>query len=534
MKSLMISKILIVVISILLFFKGSAESKENQNGIQRRVINNFYIGWSSVDITPDQPVINCRGDLTTGVMDPVTSTALAMESGKELPSEKVIMISCDLVGIPDGGESTDNLRDKVRNIIKKSVPEITPDQIILFATHTHMAPDVTESSIEKRWGIDLDAMSSKDYMDFISERIASAAIRAWKNRESGGISYGLGHAVVGHNRLTAFHSGKSEMLSSLNSPEFSHIEGYEDHSVNLLYTWDKNRKLTGIIINIACPSQVMRGDKISADFWHETREELAQRLGKDVFILPQLSAAGDQCPEKRVGAKAEDRMQKMIFPDIESSGIRQRKDIAIRISDAVESVLPYMKNIIEWNPVFVHNMEIVELSKRNVSMDDVNEALKNWPHNPQNLKTENFEKQYEQLLLEIKKNPEIKKEIYRNISRIYEMIKRAHSLKERYEVQKLQPKYPVEVHAIRISDIVITTNPFELYLDYGIRIKARSPAIQTFIVQLAGSGTYLPTFRSIEGGAYGAVPASNIVGHKGGQELVESTLGIINTLWQGK
>jgi len=45
---------------------------------------------------------------------------------------------------------------------------------------------------------------------------------------------------------------------------------------------------------------------------------------------------------------------------------------------------------------------------------------------------------------------------------------------------------PVEIHAIRLGDMAIATNRFELYLDFGIRIKARSKAVQTFVVQLAG------------------------------------------------
>ena len=60
-----------------------------------------------------------------------------------------------------------------------------------------------------------------------------------------------------------------------------------------------------------------------------------------------------------------------------------------------------------------------------------------------------------------------------------------------------------------------------LYLDYGMRIKARSPAIQTFIVQLAGPGSYVPTARSIARGAYGAVPASTEIGVEGAEALVE-------------
>jgi len=71
-----------------------------------------------------------------------------------------------------------------------------------------------------------------------------------------------------------------------------------------------------------------------------------------------------------------------------------------------------------------------------------------------------------------------------------------------------------------------------LYLDYGIRILANSPATQTFVVQLAGSGTYLPTRRSIVGGAYGAVPASTIFGPEAGDELVQQTLEMIHSMWK--
>jgi hypothetical protein len=85
---------------------------------------------------------------------------------------------------------------------------------------------------------------------------------------------------------------------------------------------------------------------------------------------------------------------------------------------------------------------------------------------------------------------------------------------------------------IRIGDMAIATNPFELYLDFGMRIKARSKAAQTFVVQLAGSGSYVPTERSVAGGAYGAIPESTEVGPEGGRELVEQTLELLNSLWR--
>jgi hypothetical protein len=110
---------------------------------------------------------------------------------------------------------------------------------------------------------------------------------------------------------------------------------------------------------------------------------------------------------------------------------------------------------------------------------------------------------------------------------------RGRSVKERYELEKVQPKMPIEVHVLRLGDIAMATNPFELYLDYGIRIKAQSPSIQTFMINLAnGSSGYLPPSRSTAGGSYGAEPASTLIGPEGGQELVVKTLEMISSEWK--
>ncbi|MHC4435320.1 MAG: hypothetical protein ACYTBS_26100, partial [Planctomycetota bacterium] len=60
---------------------------------------------------------------------------------------------------------------------------------------------------------------------------------------------------------------------------------------------------------------------------------------------------------------------------------------------------------------------------------------------------------------------------------------------------------------------------------------ARSKAVQTFIVQLAGPGTYLPTEKAIRGGHYSAVVHSSLVGPEGGNVLVNRTVEVMNSLW---
>jgi hypothetical protein len=550
-----IPRLLIKVFIVLFIFTFlnfcTSGQKEKGRKLESKAAN-LYIGWSSESITPDKPVMlqgQFYARISEGIMDPVTATALALEYKKGMSSEHVIMISCDLISI------SDNMRDSVRNRINRSLPELLPEQIILNATHTHSGPQYSggrkgvkddsvnskASDIKNAYGVEFDAMEFSECLEFLSARIVKLAMEAWIKRKPGGMSYGLGHAVVGQNRLVAYSSGKSMMygaphtnreeFGNTNKPDFSHIEGYEDHSVNLLYTWDKNKKLTGVVINIAATSQVsMHSNLISADYWHDTREEVRQRLGKDVYILPQCSAAGDQDTYIMVGAKAEERMQRLMFSDSIKTGnesIGRRKQIARHIADAVTSVLPYMNDNIEWNPEFVHRMDRVELSRRFISQEDVNNSLKEGVE---------WENNYKRLLTELKTKPGVKEnqKLYIDLTYAYRSMMRGYSVKDRYELEKAQSRLPIEVHVIRIGDVVIATSPFELYLDYGIRIKARSPATQTFLVQLCGSGSYIPTARSISGGGYGAVPASTLVGPEGGQELVEKTLELINSVWEMK
>ena len=45
-------------------------------------------------------------------------------------------------------------------------------------------------------------------------------------------------------------------------------------------------ELTGLVLNVACPSQVSEALKIvSADYWNEVRAEVGARWGKDIYIL---------------------------------------------------------------------------------------------------------------------------------------------------------------------------------------------------------------------------------------------------------
>jgi hypothetical protein len=492
------------------------------------------IGWASADITPEKPVTlrgYFRARVSEGVLDPLTATALALESVRDGAVEDwTIMVSLDLIAVGNA------LRDRVREHVRNELPDLDPGKVFFNATHTHVAPSFGSRSPDElilskelapdlpdEWatfGIELDAMPEAEYREFAAERIARAVVEAWNARKPGAVGFGLGHAVVGQNRLIATYDGRSAMYGATDRPQFSHVEGYEDHSVNLLYTWDAEGELTGVVINLACPSQAAGGYQISADFWHDTRLELRSRVGEGLFVLPQCAAAGDQSPSVLVGKAAEARMDRL-------AGRNRRQEIAVRIADAVTSTLTDIEGHAESNPAFAHRAEQVELPRRLIPEEDVASAMN---------ESDRYRKRYETLRREIEENPDIrkKKQWYSDITDAFTRMKRGVRVKRRFEAQKAQPTLPYEVHVVRIGDMAIATNPFELYLDYGIQIKARSKAVQTFIVQLAGDGAYLPTQRSVEGGAYGAVPASTDIGPEGGRVLVERTLELIESLWAEK
>ena len=62
------------------------------------------------------------------------------------------------------------------------------------------------------------------------------------------------------------------------------------------------------------------------------------------------------------------------------------------------------------------------------------------------------------------------------------------------------PTYSMELHALRLGDCAFVTNPFELFLDYGQMIIARSRAKRTFLVQFACDTGRISAHRAGHGG----------------------------------
>lgn len=474
----------------------------------------IVVGWAEKDITPDRPVFlvgQFHPRISQYVDGPLTATALVIGTDNDY----AVMVSCDCAVLNMG------IRERCRDAIKQKRANIDGKKVILNATHTHSAPGTEKGRFSHE---PEGLMTISEYADFFVDKIADAVCEAWDSRKTGGLSWGYGHAVVGRNRRVSYFDdiskrsgykkisglvshGTSMMYGSTEDPNFSHIEGYEDHGVDMLFTWDEDKNPTGVIVNLACPSQEDENSTyLTADFWHEIRTEIRNRCGKNLYILPQCSAAGDQSPHRLWYKKAEERMLQM-------RGFTMRQEIGRRVANTVEDVMSIAQKDIRLEVPFTHNQRSIQINKRLVTEEELG-IVKNELAEIEKQETSNEKQAF------------IKQAAINRCLRVI----------NRYEQQKQNPFLEEELHVIRLGDIAFATNRFEFYLDYGIRIKARSPFIQTFVIQLTAGGeytaTYLPTQRAIAGKSYGANIFDNEASPEGGQQIVEETLKTLQQLWQ--
>lgn len=339
-------------------------------------------------------------------------------------------------------------------------------------------------------------MQVEAYIQFFAEQTATAIEKAWNSRQVAKVGWGLGQAAVGQNRRAVYEDGPAVMYGKTDPKNFRMIEGFEDHDLNVLFFWDAKDKLIATAINVPCPAQEVEGNtSINADFWHPVRETLQAKYGPELVVLTWTGAAGDQAPHLMYRKAAEERMRKL-------RGTSRLQEIARRIVRGWEEVLEAAQIDKQSGVVLRHEVESLTLPRREVTT-----------------------REWELAKASVEEYTRDKKN---TLAWWHQQVV------DRYERQQAGTVKPfeMELHVLRLGDIAIATNAFELFADFGIQIQSRSPALQTFVVQLSGPGNYLPSQRAVNGGGYSAIVQSNEVGPEAGQALVEKTVERVQGMWR--
>lgn len=496
-------------------------------------------GWAERSITPDKK-ISLAGQFAERISEyvekPLTVTALVAEGN----GEQMILVSCDLAAIGW------NMVQEVRARIARKSSQIDPMKIVISAIHTHTGPVLHRTSrmdgasapisgyrtmleakflkdkkyIEKvNISSNPEIATQEEALELVIGQIVEAILSAWEERKPGSFANAFGRAAVGMCRRAVYSDGSAQMWGDTNQAVFSALEGGNDSGIELMYLFDEKEKLTGIVANLACPAQCVQHRLfVSPDFWGETKMLLRKYFGEDIYLLALCSAAGDQCPVDLVrwvepesdvndpNITRKNPLKRKADPSMfDLAGMRKAgKRIAREIIDVYEEGLEERQTDI----AFRHTVSDYQLPIRRATLAEERAAKKGIQEYLQN------------------KEGDID---YNDVANMQVNL----GVLQRMEAQERNETLDAEVHVIRLGTVAIATNPFELFLDYGNQIRARSHAEQTFLIQLANGGEgYLPTEKAEKGGHYSAFISSGKVGHVGGEQLVRQTLKDISKLFK--
>ena len=482
-------------------------------------MSELMIGWSEADITPDmngKPVpLNGQYYARTakGVHSRLKNVVVAISSGDEY----------FITGSVDNVSFQKAFHDAVCAKVAELEPAIDPSRIFLNAIHTHCAPTLNIRPKQKVWKTSEDGtLTTEEYVAFALPIIAQNIVDAWHNRQPGGIVRGFGRARVGHCRRAVYSDGTAEMYGDTTRRDFIGMEAGEDSGVEMLFTCDLQGKKTGLILNVACPSQVMESTYyVSSDFAGATREMLKKEYGDDFRMIYEISPAGCQSPRDLVRHYTTE-------PDFwHEDGVTE---IANRLCTAVRSAVP---GEIDYAPAFAAKTMRVSLPRRRATYRAYKAAKAELAR-----------------LLAIRCEDDAHAEFcarthaaeklggpgpYDDKTDHYVCIKNEQAVITRYESQDEVPTISFDMLVARIGDVAIANNPFELYLYYGQNIKARSHAQQTFLVQLSSGASihagYLPSPDAERFGGYGGMIINGQCGSDAGFMLADRTVDEINRLF---
>ena len=483
-------------------------------------------GWGGADITPPRTT-ELYGQyyqrISKSIRDPLSVTALALE--QDLPNAKpvqAVLVSCDQAMI-ERDEVMRPLRERLRALL----PDLDPAMVVVSATHTHCAPNSSDPL--KWWAHDGRYLTQEEFRGMLLKGLESAVAQAWRSRAPASAGSAAGVTSVGHCRRPMYADGSAQMYGTTDRPDFVGMEGGEDDTVGVIGLWNAAGSLTGLVVNVVCPSQVMEATwVVTADMFGEMRRLLRERYGASLPVLCHVGAAGDISPRDltrpwRGGPTFWDE-----------GGL---EILGARLASAVIDTVPRAQAAREAAPALAHDAFTVRLPLRTVGLETYARSAA------------------EYAALTAREPPEAdspRSAFNRFVARTLEheaaggpgpyddknddfvLMRNLEAVIARFQGQDRDRDYPAEIHVLRIGGTAMATNPFELYLDYGLRIRARSPAPLTLQVQLSCDyAGYLATARAVAAGGYGALVANGRVGPEGGQMLVEAILASLGRLFPG-
>jgi neutral ceramidase len=434
----------------------------------------LMIGIAQVNYTPDvglDLVGNYRGDDYASRGIHDSLFAKALVAS-DAGGKKAAILAIDICFIKK--ESVEFLRSYI-----SSRTGIEPGSIMIHATHTHSGPRS-----------DLDAPKAKEYL----EKAASAVLLANERLKPAVISAGRSmEDRVSHNRRLKCADGTTHMCWEKFKPGFV-IEPWGPKDPELItLSIEQDGHQVGAIVNFACHATTLTGNNwlYSADYPGYLSEAIRRVKGKEFLPLFFNGCCGNVTQvDYKIG-----------FPDTYQECQRIGYILGVTAMEAIKN-----QEVVSSDRITV-SREMVPVKRITITDEQV---------------------QWAKQIMKI-----VEKEGMPPIQA--DGMPDAYYAKEWLEMRKNQDIVDnLEVMVIRIGDVAFVGLPGEIFCEFGMDIKAKSPCRNTIVMGLTNDDrSYFPTRVSFTQGpkgftpmitGYETTPGTTLYEIGSGEKLAESAI----------
>lgn len=445
------------------------------------------VGFAEADITPEPGMEKPGGyhkSRFEKTHDPCKVRVAVFDDGKK----RAALVCVDTLMVP---------RHLVK-AVRKSIHQkcgIAPEAVLIGASHSHTSGPLGmvqpgqydhASELVQKLAYEMSSAADPKYVKTVHEAIVDAVCRAESSRVEAACDVGLGHEEqVAFNRRFRMKNGLTFTHPGKRNPDIIEPAAPIDPEVGVLAAWDHKEKtrLLGCVVNYACHATT-GAPGWSANWIYDMEQAIRGMMGEDVIVVFMQGDCGDitqvdnLCP----------------YPTINSRVVGGRVG-----AEAVKTML-----LMTPGP-----------------LGPVDYAAKVWniPRRPPNAE----------------KVKELKELAEKDFSKIGTWEKETLMLDA---LMQSSPEVEVEVQAVQVGPAVFVTNPAEMFVEFGLELKRKSPFPFTFPVELAnGCVGYVPTEEALGpgGGGYETrLTSYSNLEVTAGQQMLDAGLGLVNQMKPGK
>jgi hypothetical protein len=297
----------------------------------------------------------------------------------------------------------------------------------------------------------------------LKEWLCEGTAAALENIQHCRIGYAQGRVEIGYNRRCCWKDGRHTMHGDTAAPDFTGLEGIQDPRHYVLFAENEEEKLVGVIHNNSAHATNFYGrDFYCADYPGLARKLIREAVESDVAVLYFNGGFGDNSPKNLLSPYAK----------LESAERSYRRQAFLLAGETLR-LLNFAER--EGNPVLKHAYEDLKV---NVRLPDESKLPADRKLLGQALKDLSGIKNRMDLIF------------------AYGRIKLWENFKD-------NPVDTVPVHAIRIGNSAIVTNPCELFGQFMVDVRRRSPFPITLVADISDAYCgYCPTMSGAFTGGY--------------------------------